>query len=154
MFFLVLPYYSMTHTHTNLFALIPLVPFFLIISPLAVNSGNDSLCNTIRLRVPLSIYLFGTENVTRTPIIIPPPPPLYYTLFLPLHILPTSCTICECIPHFILPYPFSLQWDNWTALIWASQNGHTEAVKALLTAPDINVNYANVSLFLLTPRMK
>ena len=33
----------------------------------------------------------------------------------------------------------------------ATERGHTEAIKLLLTAPDINgVNYVNVSLYLLT----
>ena len=31
----------------------------------------------------------------------------------------------------------------------ASGNGHIEAIKALLTAPDININHATVSLYLL-----
>ena len=38
-----------------------------------------------------------------------------------------------------------------TALLAASQIGHAEAIKALLTVPDINVNQANVSLYPLTP---
>ena len=33
----------------------------------------------------------------------------------------------------------------------ASDNGHADAIKILLTAPGIDVNYANVSLHLLTP---
>ena len=32
----------------------------------------------------------------------------------------------------------------------ASEKGHTEAIKALLTAPDINVNHAEVSAYQLT----
>ena len=32
--------------------------------------------------------------------------------------------------------------------MYASSNGHTEAIKALLTVPDINVNHADVSLHL------
>ena len=39
---------------------------------------------------------------------------------------------------------------GYTALMEAASKGHTEAIKALLTAPDINVNYAKVSMFLLT----
>ena len=37
------------------------------------------------------------------------------------------------------------------ALMKASLNRRTEAIKLLLTAPDINVNLADVSLYLLTP---
>ena len=33
----------------------------------------------------------------------------------------------------------------------ASEKGHTEAIKALLTAPGIDVNHVDVSLCLLTP---
>ena len=33
----------------------------------------------------------------------------------------------------------------------AAEEGHTETIKLLLTAPGINVNHANVSLFPLTP---
>ena len=33
-----------------------------------------------------------------------------------------------------------------TALMFASQDGHIEAIKALLTAPGIDVNQVNVSL--------
>ena len=33
-----------------------------------------------------------------------------------------------------------------SALLLASDNGHTEAVQALLAAPGINVNHANVSI--------
>ena len=32
----------------------------------------------------------------------------------------------------------------------AARKGHTETVQALLQAPDINVNQANVSIYLLT----
>ena len=31
--------------------------------------------------------------------------------------------------------------------MWASHNGHTEAVKALLTASGIDVNHADVSIY-------
>ena len=33
----------------------------------------------------------------------------------------------------------------------ASMKGHTEVIKLLLAAPGINVNYADVSLYPLTP---
>ena len=61
-------------------------------------------------------------------------------------------------PPFIrsLPPPFfsfSLQRRGFTALILASQAGRTEAVKALLTVPNIDVNHADVSLYLLTTSM-
>ena len=39
---------------------------------------------------------------------------------------------------------------HFSALMLASQNGHTEAINILLTAPGINVNHAGVSLYLLT----
>ena len=35
--------------------------------------------------------------------------------------------------------------------MYASEKGHTEAIKLLLAAPGIDVNQANVSLYLLTP---
>ena len=35
--------------------------------------------------------------------------------------------------------------------MYASHNGHIEAIKLLLATPSINVNHANVSLYLLTP---
>ena len=38
-----------------------------------------------------------------------------------------------------------------SALMAASEYGHTEVTRLLLTAPDIIVNYAKVSLYLLTP---
>ena len=60
---------------------------------------------------------------------------------------PPSSSFTSCYSHSL----FSLQESGWTALIWASFYGRTEAVKALLTAPDINVNYAYVSIYPLTP---
>ena len=44
----------------------------------------------------------------------------------------------------------SLQGQGATALMFASKNGHAEAIKALLTASGIDVNHADVSLYLLT----
>ena len=42
--------------------------------------------------------------------------------------------------------------EGRTALMAASSNGHTEAIKLLLTAPGIDVNHAHkVSLYLLIP---
>ena len=38
-----------------------------------------------------------------------------------------------------------------TALARASENGYTEIVQALLAAPGIDVNHANVSIYPLTP---
>ena len=38
-----------------------------------------------------------------------------------------------------------------TSLIEAAKEGDTEAIKLLLTAPDIDVNDTDVSLYLLTP---
>ena len=45
----------------------------------------------------------------------------------------------------------SLQGNGSTALFFASSSGHTEAIKALLAASDIDVNHENVSLYLLIP---
>ena len=36
---------------------------------------------------------------------------------------------------------------HFSALMLASQNGHTEAINILLTAPGINVNHATVSIY-------
>ena len=55
--------------------------------------------------------------------------------------------------HSFDPRSISLQGYGIPALLWASSNGHTEAIKALLTAPNIDVNYVDVSLheYLPTP---
>ena len=77
------------------------------------------------------------------PLQLPPFPSVLQTLSVPVtHYL-----------SFYPPPPPSLSLQQWgsTALLWASSNGHAEAIKALLTVPDINVNRADVSLYLLTP---
>ena len=60
---------------------------------------------------------------------------------------------CICTIFSFYPLSLSLQRDDDTALILASYFGHAEAIKALLTAPDIDVNHAanilQVRLFLL-----
>ena len=54
---------------------------------------------------------------------------------------PASHPTCGC----------SLQGSGWTALLHATDRGHTETVLALLTAADIDVNIANVSIYPLIP---
>ena len=61
--------------------------------------------------------------------------------------------MCSPLP-FILspPLSLSLQVSGYTALLAASDNGHAEAIKLLLTAPGIDVNHAyKVSPYLLIP---
>ena len=94
-------------------------------------------------RTPPSSYLPPIP-----PIYVPPIPPPSSLLF------PTSNSICICNPlPFILPptLSLSLQRDGITALTVASANGRAEAIKLLLTAPGIDVNHADVSLYLLIP---
>ena len=55
------------------------------------------------------------------------------------------------ITHHPPPLSIYLQQSGNTALMHASSSGLTEAVKLLLTAPGIDVNHANVSLYLLIP---
>ena len=43
-----------------------------------------------------------------------------------------------------------LQHSGTTALMYAVGKGHTDCVIALLASPDINVNHADVSIYLLT----
>ena len=93
---------------------------------------------------------------TLPPVYVPltpstPPVPSPY-IFSPLPVpLPTSNSIFACNPRFILSsLPISLQEKGYTALIKASENGHSEAIKALLTAPGIDVNLVSVSLYLQT----
>ena len=83
--------------------------------------------------------------------------PTCYTHPLLLHfLLPSFLTYFELYlymqPTFhSIPLSISLQGRGYTALIRASERGHAEAIKALLTAPGIDVNHAEVSLCLLTP---
>ena len=57
------------------------------------------------------------------------------------------------VTHYLSFYPLLslfLQGGGSTALLRASMYGHPEAIKLLLTVPDIDVNRANVSPYLLT----
>ena len=69
--------------------------------------------------------------------------------------LPTSTSICKCNPLPVLLPPLylslSLQGYGTTAFLLASEKGHTEAMKLLLNASDIDVNHEDVSLYLLSP---
>ena len=69
-------------------------------------------------------------------------------LFLP-SLLPYVCVTNHSSYHHTCY--FLLQDGGWNALIWASRDGDTEAFKTLLTAPAINVNHANVSIYSLNP---
>ena len=82
------------------------------------------------------------------------------TFFLsPTHMYPrpsppisASNSICIYNPPFIRPlFLFPSKGKLGTALHYATHAGHIEAIKALLTAPDINANYTDVSLYLLIP---
>ena len=79
--------------------------------------------------------------------LLPPSPPLIYLIL----------TLSVCVTHyyFILSLlPFCQQEGRDTALIRASYNGQTEAIKLLLAVPGIDVNYyvdySYVSLYLPT----
>ena len=87
---------------------------------------------------PLSVLDILGVNVTNTS---PPPPPYMSPLPppIPSNNTPYTCGCCF------------LQDGGSTALMLASQNGHTEIVLALLAAADINVNHADVSIYPLTP---
>ena len=65
-------------------------------------------------------------------------------------------TLSVYVTHYLSLYPplsrsLSLQEGGLTALMLASEQGHTEAMKLLLNASDIDVNHADVSLYLLIP---
>ena len=82
-----------------------------------------------------------------------PPPsfPLTSPSSLFPYLFPTLSVYVTHLSFFRSLHSVSLKEKGSTALICASENGHTEAIKALLTAPDINVNHTNVSLYLLIP---
>ena len=76
----------------------------------------------------------------------------------PLHVPPSNL-----IPPTLTSYPAltnhasyptccccSLQDEGRSPLWWAARQGHTDVVQALLQAPGINVNQADVSIYLLT----
>ena len=70
------------------------------------------------------------------PLSLPPPPP--------------SCSSNQpCNLSYALLFP--LQVRDWTALLYASANGHTEIVQTLLAAPGVDVNHANVCYSLMSP---
>ena len=78
---------------------------------------------------------------------LPPltPPPFPY-------LFPTLSAYVTHYQSFRSPTsPISLQNYGTTALLLASRSGNTEAMKLLLTFPDVDVNHANVRLYLLTP---
>ena len=80
-----------------------------------------------------------------------PPPPL--TLPPPLFLSYSQLSLCVTYYHSFRPpsSPISLQNYGTTAFLCASGSGNTEAMKLLLTFPDVDVNHANVRLYLLTP---
>ena len=94
---------------------------------------------------PLNVLDMLDVNVINT---FSSPPPLTCPSFLFPSLYPYVCvtnhssyhhTCCCCLQH-----------DGWrggsSALTWASANGHTEVVKALLATAGILVNHANVSI--------
>ena len=63
-----------------------------------------------------------------------------------------SLCICNPLPFILSPLLFPyIQLSGSTILMLISEKGHIEAIKILLTASDLNVNQADVSLYLLTP---
>ena len=79
-------------------------------------------------------------------------PLLYHNLVL---VPPSSSLTLLITPHICIyltnPSPYhtcgcSLQMDDWTALLLASNSGHTLIVQALVAAPGIDVNHATVSI--------
>ena len=58
--------------------------------------------------------------------------------------------LCNPLPFILSPLSISLQSWGGTALAAASENGHAEAIKILLTVPDVDVNHTDVSPYLLT----
>ena len=68
---------------------------------------------------------------------------------LPLSYILPNLSVCVTFHSILLS--ISLQEFGFTALMRASHLCRTEAVKALMTAPDIDVNHADVSLYPLTP---
>ena len=98
-----------------------------------------------------SPFLLNTSTSVCTcnplPFILSPLPssPLFFPYLIP----PMSVYVCNPLP-FILsppPPPLTLQGKGKTALTLASEKGHTQAIKALLTVPGIDVNHADVSLY-------
>ena len=111
---------------------------------------------------PHSVVDIGYVNVTNTlfhlilPNIVMCPPSLLY-MHPPIPPSPLSPSLLPplsaSVTHYLSFYPhlsLSLQNGGWSALMLASKNGHIEAIKLLLTAPDIDVNHADVSHYLLT----
>ena len=80
------------------------------------------------------------------PYLLHRPPSSFFTLLTTSHLLyltnpPSSYLTCVC----------SLQRHGSTALMMTSECGYTEIVQALLTAPGIDTNHANVSIYSLRP---
>ena len=105
---------------------------------------------------PVSVLDILDVHVTNS--YFPPPPPLYplpfFSLTCPSSFFPTpypsltnhaSYPTCCCCCCCCFPYRLSRE----SPLYWAAFKGHTETVQALLQAPGINVNQADVSIYLL-----
>ena len=74
---------------------------------------------------------------------IPSPYPIPYPSLTNHASYPTCCCCCCC-------RCCSLQSDGWTPLTHSAFKGHIEVVQNLLQTPGINVNHADVSIYLLT----
>ena len=85
-----------------------------------------------------------TSEVSMMQSYSPPYPPSLFPFPLP--------TLSVYVTHSFHSFPFSLslQERGHTALTIASWKGHTEIIKLLLAVPGIDVNHADVSLYLLT----
>ena len=137
-----------------------------VLDMLDVTATNTLLPPLSTLRTPsplllslLSLYLPPTPTSLPSPFLFLSHTPLPTHTF--HHLLPTypTAVLPKYTPSVFLTnhssYPTcagcSLQVSGSTALMLASQNGHTETVPALLAAPGIDVNHVNVSIYPLTP---
>ena len=122
------------------------------VDPLSVLDILDvHITNSYFLPHLLYVPPSSSLSLTRPSFLFPSPYPTPYSSLTHQASYPTCCCRCRCC---------SLQNEGNSPLYGAVFSvgddetvlgGHTETVQALLQAPDINVNQANVSIYLLTP---